>query len=280
MKKTPVLLLAIFISLGVSCMAESVLFIGNTYTIGSHSDPIAAVGGVPAYVEAIAASKGKTLAAKTVAERSKDLSYHLGQAATDDALKSAKWDWVVLQELSTKPTRVGDPDAFFRDVMTFYSRAREASPEAKVLLYQTWPRPETSSYISKEGKSKKKKFESPDAMLSELVGNYAEARKRMEESQPGEQVALARVGEAFVRCLNKYPQLSPYGKDGHHASPEGYYLAALVIYGALFNDSPVGATHQLPGLAIDAETARSLQDIAASVADLPAADAAKSPDAG
>lgn len=265
MKKSPALAVFIFLCLHAACPAESVLFIGNSYTIGSRTDPITAAGGIPAYVEAIAVSKGKNLTTKTVAARGKDLSYHLGQAETDEALKAAKWDWVVLQELSTKPTRIGDPDGFFADAATLYSRAREASPDGKVLLYQTWPRPATSSYISKEGKSKKKKFESSGEMLDDVVANYAEARGRLEAAEPGDQVALARVGEAFVRCLQKYPQLSPYGTDGHHASPEGYYLAALVIYGALFDDSPVGATHDLPGLTIDAETAKSLQEIAASL---------------
>lgn len=265
MKKSPALAFSFFLCLRAACPAENVLFIGNTYTTGSRTDPITAAGGIPAYVQAIAVSKGKSLTTKTLAAGGKDLSYHLGQAETGEALQAAKWDWVVLQELSTKPTRVGNPDGFFADAATLYARAREASPDAKILLYQTWPRPATSSYISKEGKSKKKKFESSGEMLAEVVANYAEARGRLESGEPGDQVALARVGEAFVRCLEKYPQLSPYGTDGHHASPEGYYLAALVIYGALFDDSPVGATHDLPGLTIDAETAKSLQEIAASL---------------
>ncbi len=257
--------LLLLLSFTLPSRAENVLFVGNSYTIGSRQDPIAEVGGVPKYVEAIAASKGKTLTTATVATRSKDLGYHLQQPATDEALKAGSWDWIVLQELSTKPTRVGNPDGFFDDAMQFYQRARASSPNAKVLLYQTWARPASSSYINEDGKSRAKKFENPEEMLSEVVDNYTEAAVRLEAADPGQQVALARVGEAFAQSLAKYPHLSLYAKDSHHASPEGYYLASLVIYSMLFNDSPVGAAHELPGLAIDAETARSLQEIAAAV---------------
>lgn len=257
--------LILLLSFPLPCWAENVLFVGNSYTIGSRQDPIAEAGGVPKYVEEIAASKGKTLATKTVATRSKDLAYHLQQPSTEDALKAEKWNWIVLQELSTKPTRVGNAEGFFEDAVQFYQRARAGSPDAKVLLYQTWPRPASSTYINTNGKPSSKKFENPEEMLYEVVDNYAEAARRIEALDPGQQVAIARVGEAFTQCVAKYPHLSLYAKDSHHASSEGYYLASLVIYGALFNDSPVGATHELPGLGIDAETARSLQEIAAAV---------------
>lgn len=257
--------LIVFLCLSLPGWSENVLFVGNSYTIGSRSEPIASAGGVPKYVEDIAASKGKALTSETVAVRSQDLAHHLEQPATQEAIQAAAWDWVVLQELSTKPTRVGDPDGFFADAMTFYERARASSPNAKVLLYQTWPRPAESSYINATGKPSAKKFESSEEMLREVVDNYAEAARRIEGAEPGRQVLVARVGEAFALASAKYPHLVVYGKDSHHASPDGYYLAALVIYGTLFSDSPVGASHELPGLSIDADTARSLQEIAAAV---------------
>lgn len=264
--KTAALTLTFILFLNLAGLAENVLFIGNSYTIGSRTDPIAEAGGVPKYVEEIAASKGKSLTTKTIATRSKDLAYHLEQPSTADTIKAEKWDWMVLQELSTKPTRIGNPDGFFNDAMQFYSLARAAAPDAKILLYQTWPRPPSSTYISADGKSTRKKFQSSEEMLAEVVGNYAEAATRLEAKEPGQQVTIARVGEAFARCQARYPQLTPYGEDSHHGSPLGYYLAALVIYGSLFDDSPVGATHNLPGLEIDAETARGIQEIAADVA--------------
>lgn len=263
--KSKLTTLIAFICLSLPGRSESVLFVGNSYTIGSRSDSIASVGGVPKYVEDIAASKGKALTSETVAVRSKDLAHHLEQPATQEALQAAAWDWVVLQELSTKPTRVGDPEGFFDDATTFYQRARASSPNAKVLLYQTWPRPPGSSYINTTGKPSAKKFESSEEMLRQVVDNYAEAARRVEGAEPGRQVFVARVGEAFARASAKYPHLAVYGKDSHHASPEGYYLAALVIYSTLFSDNPMGASHELPGLSIDADTARSLQEIAAEV---------------
>jgi hypothetical protein len=275
--KTAALTLTFILLLNLAGLAENALFIGNSYTIGSRSDPIASAGGVPKYVEDIAASKGKALKSETVAVRSKDLAHHLEQPATQEAIQAAAWDWVVLQELSTKPTRVGDPEGFFDDAMTFYQRARASSPNAKILFYQTWPRPPDSSYINTTGKPSAKKFESSEEMLRQVVDNYAEAARRVEGAEPGRQVFVARVGEAFAQASAKYPHLAVYGKDSHHASPEGYYLASLVIYGTLFSDSPIGASHELPGLSIDADAARSLQEIAAEVvAETPTYEAAAS----
>src|SRR5438309_1637268 len=90
--------------------AEDILFIGNSFTFGAGDQAIQKYGGIPKLVEAIAASKGKTVTTMMVAVGGKDWGFHLQQPKTAEALAARKWDWVVLQDFSTKPTHLGKLD--------------------------------------------------------------------------------------------------------------------------------------------------------------------------
>jgi hypothetical protein len=99
-------------------------------------------------------------------------------------------------------------------------------------------------------------------MTSEVVKNYTEQERRLEAFDQGEQVALAPVGAAFQLCKESYPEIGLYTDDNHHANAEGLYLSALVIYATLTQDTPLGATHDFPGVAIPADVAGCLQEVA------------------
>src|SRR5438105_3010113 len=88
--------------------AEDILFIGNSFTYGAGDKAIQEHGGVPKLVEAIAASKGRTIQTMMVVAGGKDWGFHLAQPNTATALSAKKWDFVVLQDLSTKATHVGN----------------------------------------------------------------------------------------------------------------------------------------------------------------------------
>jgi len=99
-------------------------------------------------------------------------------------------------------------------------------------------------------------------MTAELQKGYAELKKRLESIEPGEQVRVAPVGMAFALCQKKNPRINLYSSDHYHASAQGYYLSALVIYATIYNDSPLGATREFPGITFDPEVTRKLQQIA------------------
>jgi hypothetical protein len=247
-------------SLIASALAGDVLFIGNSYTYGEKAPEVRELGGVPKLVELVAAGKGRTISTDMLATGGKDLGFHLQQPETEPRVRSKKWDTFVLQDFSTKATRAGNVEEFFQNGATFYRLVREASPEARVVLYETWARGEASPVYSKTPMPNA--FMNPAEMTAEIVRNYAEQERRLEALEPGEQVVVAPVGAAFQRCKETYPDIPLYTEDEHHASAAGLYLSALVIYATLTGDSPLGATHDFPGVAIPTETATRLQEIA------------------
>ncbi len=238
--------------------SEDILFFGNSYTNGSGDVEVAKLG-VPKLVQAIALAKGRPIATEKVVAGGKDWGFHLLQPQTADVLTAKKWDWVVLQDHSTKPTRVGSVEEHVRNGEEFYRRIHAESPAAKILLYETWARAAGNSMYGSRG------FSSPEDMTGELHQGYAASEAGMEALEAGEQVMVAPVGQAFALSLKKHPELILHAEDKHHASALGSYLAALVLYATLFQDSPVGAVASFPGVEIDPAEALKLQQIAEEV---------------
>lgn len=246
-----------------SLQAEDVLFIGNSFTFGGGSKVISSNGGVPKLVGAIAASKGKTLETRMLAVGGKDFAFHLQQATTDTDLRLKKWDRVVLQGYSLEATHLRQPEEFLKNGELFYRRIRESSPNAKIVLYETWARgPGNKLYT---GTTSPKTFADPAEMIREIQENYAKLRERLESLEPESQVELAPVGQAFSHCVKRYPEIDLFDAEKYHASTEGSYLAALVIYATIFQDQPLGATPEFFGSRLDADIARKLQEVAGEV---------------
>lgn len=252
------ILAMIFIGPGIR--ADDVLFIGNSFTFGGDETAVVNHGGIPKLVTAIAESKGKTASTEMVTTGGKDWGFHLQNPATDTALKSHSWNWVVLQDYSTKPTRLGDVDQFMKNGKTFSDRIADESPKAGIILYETW------AYDSKnpiyQAAATGNNFTKPDDMIDELHKNYADLQKKLQEMKPDQQVRVAPVGTAFARCIREHPEINLYVADFKHPSQAGCYLSALVIYATIFQESPHGATASFPGFKIDAITAAALQVVA------------------
>lgn len=239
-------------------LAQKALFIGNSYTYGGPEMTITNHGGIPKLVEAIAASKGKKFSTTMLTVGGKDLAYHLQQPKTDVDLKADPWDFVVLQDFSTEATHVGGKlEDFFKDGETFYKRIRAESPQAMIVLYETWARPKQSPFYT--GTSTPATFIDPAQMDTEIQKNYGELYNRLKAIEPGTHVELAPVGLAYERCEEKYPGINLSNPDLHHASIEGNYLSALVIYATIFHDSPKGATREFFDTSLDAGVAAKLQ---------------------
>ena len=243
--------------------AEKILFVGNSFTFAAGAQAVTKLGGVPKLVEVIAAVKGRKAEVSMVVGGGKDWAYHLRQPETETALASKKWNWVVLQNFSTKPTHIGNLPEVLTNGEIFYKRIRRHSPEAGVVLYETWARgPGHSLYT---GVSTQNSFVDQEQMTGELQKGYTDLKNRLESIEPGEQVRLAPVGTAFALCQKKNPGINLYSSDRYHASAQGYYLSALVIYATIFHDSPLGATREFPGITFDTGIATKLQQIAAEV---------------
>jgi hypothetical protein len=257
------LLLSLAVAM-VSARADDVLFIGNSFTFGANRPVVVMNGGVPKLFEEIARAKGKDVTTSAVTKGGEDWEYHLAQPQTEAALQSKTWTWVVLQDLSTRPTHAGDIAQFMRDGETFSDRIAAHSPHAGIVLYETWARPPGLFYSVKPGHD----FSGPTQMMAELHENYGKLRNALASRNLAREARVALVGTAFARATAEYPEINLNALDQHHASPEGYYLAALVFYETIYHDSAIGApTRFFHGeLVFPADAAAKLQKVADEVA--------------
>ena len=209
-------------------------------------------------------AKGNTVTTSAVTVSGKDWAYHLAQPATEAALQAKPWTWVVLQDLSTRPTEAGNVADFMKDGETFSDRIGKASPGAGILLYETWPRPAGDFYSKAPGKV----LNNPEQMMQELHKAYGDLHDDLTAKNPKREARVALVGTAFALSESKYPAINLNASDAHHATADGYYLAALVIYETAYHDSAKGAPTEFydGALKIPADDAAKLQEIADEVA--------------
>lgn len=253
------LLLALLFAPFLPVFADDILFIGNSLTFGGSVPVLPPNGGVPKLVQEIARARGRQLNAQSVTHPGAAFSYHLAQPATAKALNSKVWTWVVLQDFSLCPTHIGGKE-FSQGGEAFSQRIAEHSPRAGIILYETWADPAGSFYRSQPGTN----FSGPSQMLAELHQNYAQLRDDLAARNTHRPVRIAPVGDAFALCQRQYPAINLSALDHPHASPAGYYLAALVIYATIYHASTNGAPASFfhDTLVIPPVTAAKLQHIA------------------
>jgi hypothetical protein len=252
-----VLLMAMAIGSG---RADDVLFFGNSFTFAALAPKVRENGGVPKLVEEIAKAKGKQLSTAAVTAGGTDWSYHLAQPATEKALASKTWTWVVLQDYSTRPTSAGNIGQFMKDGETFSDRIAVNSPKAGIILYETWARPPGAFYKMKPGDV----LSGPDQMMAQLHQSYGQLQKDLAAKNPDRPVRVALVGTAFAEVRALYPTITLDAIDQHHARAAGYYLAALVIYETIYHESVIGVSTQFFNgeVTIPVEEAAILQKVA------------------
>lgn len=239
--------------------AEEILFIGNSFTHGQDAR-LSQHGGMPKVFQAIARDKGKDINATMMAPSGKDWGFHLENPKTLRIIESRKWDAVVLQDYSTKPTRIGNRKAFFENGQNLCELIWKSSPDAKIVLYRTWARhPEHDFYSTQEKISKFRDFDQMDSQLGE---GYGELFKKLTAANPEKEILLAPVGDAFAHCSRAFPEVAVYGADLYHAGVDGSYLAALVFLKTIYGESPVGAIRKFPTFSVDEATAEILQKLA------------------
>ncbi len=205
-----------------------VLFIGNSYTAFN--------GGIPNALNRL--SEGTLDCTGSVAG-GKSLAWHYTQGKALEALRSDRWDDVVLQDYSLQT--LDKIDLFFLFVRRFDEEVDRIG--ARTILYQTWPRknrPDTGPRI------------------------YHAYEDAADETG----ARLAPIGRAFAAALKQRPELELYNADNSHPNAAGTYLAACVFYATLLNRSPVGLAsfvvneNEKPVITLKPEEAKFLQQVA------------------
>jgi len=206
------------------------LFLGNSFT---HQ------GDVPGLTGELAVSAGwPEPVVATQAPGGRSLRHHRARRATLDAVDRGDWDVVVLQDYSTRPTGVGDPMGFLDDVTWFHDRIKAASPDATVVLYETWARhPRHEVYPDR--------YPDPAAMQAELRASYTEAATAWVPARAAFQparVVVAPVGDAWEAHLAEPAPLVLHGGDLYHAGRAGQALSAMVLFATIFGEPAAGTS--------------------------------------
>lgn len=210
-----------------------ILFIGNSHTF---------VNDIPGLVTALGAKIGCRVTAKSVVAGGQTLEGHWDEPAARGLIEAEWWDFVVLQEQSTRP--VIDPDGYRHFATLFCDRARR---DAVPLLYLGWAREEAAA--------------TQDALTAQAIAVQKETKD----------VEVCPVGEAWRKVRDERPQVVLF-TDGNHANQAGSYLTACVFHAVLHRASPVGLPHDITTEAgthvtVDEATAGFLQETAWQVAE-------------
>ena len=201
--------LAILLQPSGSCVLQAatveplrVLFIGNSYIY---------VNDLPSVLAelVLASHELRPIETKTIGAPGATLQAHWEKGEALNALRQARWDFVVLQEQSVLPTV--DPERMARYARLFDAEIKKSG--AQTILFLTWAR---------AGKRD---------MQQALDSAYTSLAKELGS-------LLAPVGPAWQWALTENPQLRLHQQDGSHPTSLGTYVAACVFYVVIYGKPP------------------------------------------
>jgi hypothetical protein len=177
----------------------NVLFIGNSFT--QRND-------LPALIATIAAAASKEFTHRLISAGGASLRRHWNAGEAARAIKTGKFDYVVLQEQSTLPIK--NRARMHENVRLFDEAIKSAG--AKTALYLTWARkhaPETQAAITEAYQS---------------IGRELGA-------------TIIPAGVAWERFLSDHDEPVLHDADGSHPTLAGSYLAACCAFIAFTSSS-------------------------------------------
>ncbi len=180
-----------------------------------------------------------------VAQGGWTLADHVKSTETLEALNSAKWNYVVLQEQSEIPSvQQARTLAMYPAARELVRRVRASG--ATPVFFLTWAHREG---LPQNGMN----YESMQAQLNDSYFAIAQ-----ELNAP-----VALVGPAWFTALKRHPELSLWQEDGSHPSEQGTYLAACIFYATIFREDPAGLTYRAN---LSKDAAATIQAIASDAA--------------
>ncbi|MBR8222857.1 hypothetical protein [Burkholderia ambifaria] len=212
-------------------------------------------GGIPGIFARLAVEAGLDYDVHLEAMSATSLAKH--DRVASDVIDRPTWDAVVLQELSVKPlpfalthSRASDPAGFCASVAKLARGIRAAAPQARVYLYETWPRADLAKALAGEPGSDGFHARYVER-LADIVAAYRNAFDRARRTDPSI-AAVAPVGRAWQRAwATGVADPDPYVRSGApllwygmrarndppisrpdylHPGVSGAYLSALVLF--------------------------------------------------
>jgi len=241
---------AAMLSIAAAPAPRTVLFVGNSFTFGSHSPVMRyradtvndlngdGIGGVPGLFELFTEEAGLDYEVSLETSPGRTLKWHWENKA---AVVDRHWDHVVLQDLSIlQPERPGDP-TWLIDYAGRFARQFEAkNPDVDVSLTATWTRPD-QTYLP-EGHWYGKPVTRMALDLRRGYDAANAANDAIDRVNPVGQAFSCAIAAGFADP-NPYDgvafdQLDLWSYDHYHASTAGYYLEALVVFAGITGKDP------------------------------------------
>ncbi len=246
----PLLIAIALAALAGAARAETILFVGNSFTFGATSPVLRyrheqvtdlnkeGIGGVPAIFKVLTVQAGLDYQVSLETSPGKSFDWHLANRLP---LIDRPWDVVILQGQSTLDLeRSGDPTRIIESGRQLSDVLGKRNPAARIYYQATWSRADLT--YAKPSPWRGKPIA---AMARDVRAGYDRARA----VSPAVRGVLP-VGEAWTRAMeagvadpNPYDgltfgQVDLWGWDQYHASAAGYYLSALVTFGAVTGRDP------------------------------------------
>jgi len=230
--------------------AESILFVGNSFTFGAES-PVQhyrpetvtdlnheGTGGIPALFKSFTSQAGLDYDVSLETAAGANLDFHYESRLE---LLARAWDHVVLQAYSTLDANApGDASRLIDYSARLASLFQSMNPHVDLRLVATWSRADQTYLQSGHW------FGQPiEAMALDVRAAC--------DLAAGHSLYIGTVvpvGQAWNRAIRKgvaarnpYLKIRPgqinlWASDGYHASTFGYYLEALVIFGSVTGRDP------------------------------------------
>lgn len=229
--------------------AETILFVGNSFTYAGHSpawkyraDTVTDInglgaGGVPALFKRFADQSGLDFTVSHETSGGKSLRWHW---ETRLPVLGGRWDHVILQDYSTldrnNPGNDGELIEYSRRLARFFA---ERNPQGRILLNATWSRPDLVFRPGSRWFGR-----SILDMGLELHDAYLRAaRNRLIAGVIPTGLAYNCAILAGVADPNPYDgigfgELNLWTYDHYHASAAGAYLQALVVFAKVTGRDP------------------------------------------
>ncbi|HLI67397.1 MAG TPA: hypothetical protein VKU90_13630 [Caulobacteraceae bacterium] len=249
------LVVALAIAAGAA-HADTILFVGNSFTFGAlspvwkfHAAEVSdlnggGVGGVPALFKLFTEEAGLDYTVSLETVGGKDLQFHLDNKR---AVIDQSFDHVVLQSFSTlDAAHPGDPASLIRSTAEMARMFHAKNPKVDVWLDATWSRADQTYLTTGHWYGK------PIGQMGiDVEQAYLAAAAGANAAMPGAVSGVAPVGLAWNRAFDtgfadadpydgiQFGQVNLWAFEGYHASSFGYYIEALVIFGAVTGKDPL-----------------------------------------
>lgn len=215
---------AAFVVATFSAVAQDVLIIGNSYTYTND---------LPSILASISDDMKKEPYIQSFARGGYSMQDHLKDSLCRKYVMRGGYDVVILQDQSVLPILVGTTEGIpvYAAMTEMVEFVRRYNPRARVMIEITWGRKTGHDVIPRYFQKDKyantfANYEAMQEALSAAIRNEARMLK----------TEIADVGSAWAKVKDTHRDIELYNMDGSHPSYAGTYLAAAVIYTAIYGD--------------------------------------------